>query len=160
MAAAAMGSLSQMSSPAGEGKVRPASRVEGGMMAQEWFDPELDSSLSPILTPSLRHQLRAWMASRSPTPAGPTAATPNGVAVPRIERAHLHGLGTALAAASTSLTSAVATTLSSALGGTPGRKTTEGTPGGKAPLTAAAPTPNATQSSALPDQRAVATASL
>ena len=65
LAAASMGSLSQMNSPMADGKApnRAPSRV-----AQDWFDPELDSSLSPILTPSLRHQLRALMASKSPTP--------------------------------------------------------------------------------------------
>ena len=114
VAAAAMGSLSQMSSPVGDGKARPASRAQ----AQDWFDPELDSSLSPILTPSLRHQLRAWMASRSdrsPTPrAASKSTTPS-------SRAHLLGLGAALTAAAstsiTSVTSAVSTTLSTALGG-------------------------------------------
>lgn len=70
LAAATMsvGGVSQMSSPIGEGKLRPLSR-----MNDAWFDPELDTSLSPILTPSLRHQLRALMAAKSPTPHGATA---------------------------------------------------------------------------------------
>ena len=42
------------------------------------FDPELDSSLSPILTPSLRHQLRALMASKSPTPHAAAAVAKTG----------------------------------------------------------------------------------
>lgn len=74
LAAASMGSLSQMNSPMGDGKApgRAPSRF-----AQDWFDPELDSSLSPILTPSLRHQLRALMASKSPTPK-PNASAAQG----------------------------------------------------------------------------------
>ena len=91
VAAAAMGSLSQMSSPAGEGKPRPRSG-----MAQDWFDPELDSSLSPILTPSLRHQLRALMAT--PRAGGSSSNTPAG-------SQHLLGLGAALTAAVPSLVS-------------------------------------------------------
>ena len=100
LAAATMGSLSQMNSPIGDGKMpnRPntVGRVSGGdaptggnsavvsgpgagahgvPTAQDWFDPELDSSLSPILTPSLRHQLRALMGSRSPTPRAQPAGT-------------------------------------------------------------------------------------
>ena len=91
VAAAAMGSLSQMSSPAGEGKPRPRSG-----MAQDWFDPELDSSLSPSLTPSLRHQLRALMAT--PRAGGSSSNTPAG-------SQHLLGLGAALTAAVPSLVS-------------------------------------------------------
>ena len=90
LAAATMGSLSQMNSPIGDGKqpsrphtgggahaamlggAPPSASKHGGdaprHAAQDSFDPELDSSLSPILTPSLRHQLRALMASKSPTP--------------------------------------------------------------------------------------------
>ena len=84
LAAASMGSLSQMSSPIGESKVRPMSRgpASAGATA-EWFDPELDSSLSPILTPSLRHtslaQLKALMSNtKSPTPSGRTPASRSG----------------------------------------------------------------------------------
>lgn len=76
LAAASMGSISEMNTPIGE-KPRPASRqAQAAAVAGDWFDPELDSSLSPILTPSLRHQLRALMASKSPTPrAGRSAAS-------------------------------------------------------------------------------------
>ena len=81
VAAAAMGSLSQMSSPIGELKNRPMSRgvaTTASAMAQDWFDPELDSSLSPILTPSLRHQLRG-----APRPTPHIAIAP---APPRVSR--------------------------------------------------------------------------
>ena len=117
MAAAAMGSLSQMSSPAGDGKQRPTPRP---MAAQDWFDPELDGSLSPILTPSLRHQLRAWMASRSP--ASSARAAGGASVTPTANRANLLGFSSALAAASSNL-SAVSSTLSSAIAArTPGQR--------------------------------------
>ncbi len=73
----AHGSISQMCSPVADAarSARPASRSADAACATtvSWFDPDLES-LSPLLTPSLRHQLRALMA----TPAGASGLTPSG----------------------------------------------------------------------------------
>jgi myb proto-oncogene protein len=89
LANATVASPSQISSPVGSSKVRsrPISRLgapsAGSVLfgnttsAPEWYDQDLDTSLSPILTPSLRHQLRALIGgTKSPHGRSPHGRSP------------------------------------------------------------------------------------
>lgn len=87
LANATVASPSQISSPVGSSKVRPISRLgapsAGSILfgnttsAPEWYDQDLDTSLSPILTPSLRHQLRALIGgTKSPHGRSPHGRSP------------------------------------------------------------------------------------
>ena len=87
LANATVASPSQISSPVGSSKVRPVSRLgapsAGSILfgnttsAPEWYDQDLDTSLSPILTPSLRHQLRALIGgTKSPHGRSPHGRSP------------------------------------------------------------------------------------